>query len=253
MYHQIMADPPAVYRKYTLSPRQFAAHMAWLSVAGYRPIGLDDILDYVQSRRRLPSRSVAITFDDGYAAAVSLAVPILRRRRFKAMFYLVGGLMGRTAEWLTPRLGLDLPLIDWHTARMLQEIGFECGSHSMSHRHLTHLPDGEVRHELTDSRRLLKERLGQEIAHVAYPWGAVDSRVRRLACEAGYMTGCSVRIGTATASDDLLLLPRVPITGFDTIIDFIVRLRTAGTARDLVHDWLAAVPRARRRSPKQTQ
>jgi hypothetical protein len=55
-----------------------------------------------------------------------------------------------------------------------------------------------------------------------------------LAEEAGYRSACTVEICISKPSDDPLALPRVPITGYDTLLDFIWRLSTALS----VGEWL---------------
>lgn len=229
MYHQVTPRPLASYRKYTVTPRAFAAQMRWLALAGYVPINLDALLDYRRGRGRLPSRPVVITFDDGYQDCIDYAVPILRARAFTAVFYLVTGLMEETSRWLLPERGIELPLIDWPTARWLEAAGFQCGSHSMSHPRLANMEPAACRSELLESRRLLEDRLGHKIRHLAYPYGSFDERVRTLVGEVGYHSACSVRIGLSPPDDDPLALHRVPINGQDSLLDFACRLRTART------------------------
>jgi hypothetical protein len=61
----------------------------------------------------------------------------------------------------------------------------------------------------------------------AYPYGSHSPAVRALAVEAGYSSACSVRPGLSRPGDDLFALHRVPITGHDSLPDFVWRLRTA--------------------------
>src|SRR5262245_53733664 len=135
MYHHVTPHPPAAFRKYTVTPRMFAAQMRWLALAGYRAIPLDSLIAYRTGQLRLPARAAIITFDDGFRDGVDYAVPILRQYGFTAVFYLVAGLVGRSSAWLAQR-GLDLPLMDWPAARRLEAQGFSCASHTMTHPHL---------------------------------------------------------------------------------------------------------------------
>ena len=245
MYHEVTPHPQPAYRKYSVTPRAFAAQMAWLAAARYQPIGLDQLLAYQLGRTGLPGRAVVITFDDGYAECAEHATPILRRRGFTATFFLVAGLMGDTSRWLADR-HLHLPLMSWATARTLVASGFECGSHSISHPHLPDLPTPECREELEGSRRVLEENLGRAVPHLCYPWGAVDGRVQGLAREAGYRTACTVNIGVAARADNAFALPRVPVLGQDSTLDFISRLITARSARETLSAGLV-----RARAPAQ--
>ena len=240
MYHQVMSRPPREFQKYAVTPRAFAAQMYWLALARYTPISLDDLIAHRYAGTSLPRRPVIITFDDGFQDCVDHAAPILQSRGFTATFYLVAGLIGQPSRWLLPKVGIEFPLMTWSTARDLQAAGFTCGAHSLTHPHLGDLPTEECRTELKRSRELLEDRLGRAVTHLAYPFGSYDERVRKMTAELGYRSACSVSIGLSQPDDDLLALHRVPVTGYDTLPDFICRVRTAHTVSELIP------PRARR-------
>jgi peptidoglycan/xylan/chitin deacetylase (PgdA/CDA1 family) len=240
MYHQIMPRPPQVFQKYVTTPKAFAAQMRWLDLAGYTPIGLDDLLAHRHASASLPRRPVIITFDDGFQGCADHAAPVLQSRGFTATFYLVAGLIGQPSRWLLPTVGIEFPLMTWSTARDLQAAGFTCGAHSLTHPHLGDLPAEECRTELKRSRELLEHHLGCDVTHLAYPFGSYDDRVREITAELGYRSACSVTIGLSQPDDDLLALQRVPVTGYDTLPDFICRVRTAHTVSELMP------PKARR-------
>jgi peptidoglycan/xylan/chitin deacetylase (PgdA/CDA1 family) len=234
MYHQVTPHPPRAFRRYAITPRIFAAQMTWLSLTGHRTIGLDALLDHRRGRRSLPSRSVIITFDDGIQDCVEHVAPTLSARGFTAMFYLVAGRVGQTTLWMRSDLGLELPLMDWPAVRSLEAAGFEMGSHTMTHARLPTLPPGACRDELSASRRLLQDRLGHDVVHLAYPFGAFDEPVRRMAADVGYRSACSTRPGLSAPDDDLLALHRVNVYGHDSLLDFACRLWTGRSARELL-------------------
>jgi peptidoglycan/xylan/chitin deacetylase (PgdA/CDA1 family) len=214
--------------------------MRWLALARYTAVTVDALLDAWSRRSPLPDRAVLITFDDGFRDCVRLAVPVLQRHGFRATFYLVAGLVGGTSRWTLPTSGTTFPLLDWAGARALLEAGMECGAHSMTHRPLAELGPADWHDELFQSKRVLEERLGREIRHLAYPFGSVNPDVREAAKRAGYVSACTTDKGLARAGDDPLMLRRVPIYGSDSLVDFVFRLRTAETARQML----------RRRAPR---
>ncbi|HEU4648135.1 MAG TPA: polysaccharide deacetylase family protein [Gemmatimonadales bacterium] len=223
------------FEKYTVTPRAFALQMRWLARAGYSAIGLDAVLTHRAHATELPRRPVVLTFDDGFRSCVERVVPVLQTYGFTAMFYLVAGLMGQTSRWLQATHGFELPLIDWPTARRLTDAGFHCGAHSMTHPHLPKLAPASCRYELAESRRLAEQEVGQEVVHLAYPFGSYDAAVRQMAAEAGFRSACSVKLGRSPPDDDPLALRRIPVTGTDTLLDFVCRLRTAQSLRGLVY------------------
>jgi peptidoglycan/xylan/chitin deacetylase (PgdA/CDA1 family) len=201
--------------------------MNWRALAGYTPITLDSLVAGREGAGALPRRPVVITFDDGYQDCIDYAVPILRKFGFTATFYMIAGLAGQSTPWLKAERNIEFPLMDWATARRVYQAGFQIGSHAMTHPHLDALAPEDCRAELQTSRRLLEEHLDTEIRHLAYPFGAYDEKVRATAAQAGYRTACSVKIGLSKPDDDLLGLHRVPVTGQDSLSDFICRLVTA--------------------------
>jgi peptidoglycan/xylan/chitin deacetylase (PgdA/CDA1 family) len=231
MYHQVTPRPIAAFAKYTVTPQSFAAQMRWLAITGYTPIMMTTLVEARLASRAPPSRPVVITFDDGFRDCVEFALPVLQRHRFTAVFYLVAGLMGRTSRWMASADDLRFPLVDWTTARALQDAGMECGAHSLTHPPLATCSAARSREELVASRRILEDRLGREVLDFAYPYGSVTPGVRAMAAEAGYRSACTGEKRLATDEDDLLLLPRVPVYGGESLLDFAWRLRTAERPR----------------------
>ena len=91
------------------------------------------------------------------------------------------------------------------------------------------------------SREILEDALGHAIRDLAYPFGAFDASVRQAALETGYRSACSVVPRLARLADDALALPRVPVSGRDTLLDFACRLRTARRLKDLVRAGLGRI------------
>ena len=89
---------------------------------------------------------------------------------------------------------------------------FDFASHSATHQRLTWLDDAAIETELRGSREALTARLGPEAGRaIAYPFGAVDTRVLRHARSAGYELGFAGVKGNGAA----LQLSRVPVYFWD--------------------------------------
>ncbi len=80
-------------------------------------------------------------------------------------------------------------VLTWDDVRALLAAGMEVGSHSLSHRVLSHLPEAGLASELQGSKSLLEKRLGAKVMSLAYPAGGVRPHVRRAAAAAGYEIG----------------------------------------------------------------
>lgn len=223
MYHEVTPTPVAGFSVYSVTPQAFRSHMRFLAWAGYTAVSLDRLCSGVP----LPRRPVVITFDDGFKSCIEHAVPQLEAFGFSAIFFVVAGLVGATSRWLRPELGCELPLADWAALRSLLDRGFECGAHSVTHPHLPQLSAEVCRHELVESKRIIEEQLGQEVAHMSYPYGDYNPGIRSMVQDIGYRTACSTRGGLSGPQDDRFELRRVRVTGRYSLLDFAWRLRTA--------------------------
>jgi peptidoglycan/xylan/chitin deacetylase (PgdA/CDA1 family) len=87
--------------------------------------------------------------------------------------------------------------------------GSEIGFHTREHLALTELTDDELDVALEYGRSDLERVVGAPVRSFAYPYGAVDDRVKGAARRAGYSAAFSVDDAAATASDDRMRLPRI--------------------------------------------
>jgi peptidoglycan/xylan/chitin deacetylase (PgdA/CDA1 family) len=108
---------------------------------------------------------VQISFDDGNASDVRVALPALRRRGLRATFFVVAGRIGSEG------------FLGAQDIRDLVDAGMTIGCHGMGHRAWRKLGDGDLREELMASRRRLQEVVGRPVTQAACPFGAYDRRV----------------------------------------------------------------------------
>lgn len=103
-YHRVaeLEDTPTVDpRSVSATPSAFAAQMRHVT-RYYRAVSMPEVLDAVERKRRLPERSVLITFDDAYSDFVENAWPILRRFQLPVTVFVptaYPGYPGRAFWW----------------------------------------------------------------------------------------------------------------------------------------------------------
>ncbi len=96
MYHRIAVEPLDPWRL-CVTPASFAGHLDWLR-AHCRVIPLRQLANELRDGR-LVRRSVAISFDDGYADNLLAAEPLLRERGLPATFFLTTATLGAQREF----------------------------------------------------------------------------------------------------------------------------------------------------------
>lgn len=118
-------------------------------------------------------------------------------------------------------LGVPPPpsaVLGWDALRALARAGVTIGSHTRTHPLLTRITPDAVRAELAGSRRDLERELGTAPPILAYPAGAFDDEVVRVAGEEGFVLGFT----TVRGVNDLrtahpLRLRRINVGGRTTL------------------------------------
>jgi peptidoglycan/xylan/chitin deacetylase (PgdA/CDA1 family) len=204
MYHRVRVAPasaPAISRRLTVHPADFARQMRWLDGHGFTAITQRQLFNALMCGRPLPRKPVLISFDDGYRDNFQNASPVLERLGMRATAYVISGRISNG----------DPSFLSWRQLELLEARGVEIGSHTVSHRELTGLSDSEAFAELVRSRRTLERRLGHRVPWLAYPIGAYDSRIERLARRAGYVLAVTTEGGTRQSAQRPLALRRLRI------------------------------------------
>lgn len=211
MYHRINVvtpSTPAMERRLTVHPADFARQMTWLKRNGYRTVTQRELFDALMCGRTLGPRPIMITFDDGYRDNFFKASPVLLRLGMRATAYVVTGRIS----------GKDPSFLTWPLLHALEKRGIEIGSHTVAHHGMTHLSDAAMLQDLTSSRRLLERKLGHPVPWLAYPFGDYDARVERIARRAGYLLAVTTEHGVVQSARRPLALSRLRVldsTGVD--------------------------------------
>lgn len=96
MFHRVHAQPDALFPG-EIDAVAFRTRLAWLRT-WFNVLPLEDAVAAL-SRGTLPARALAITFDDGYADNVDVALPILRELGMPATFFIATGFLDGGRMW----------------------------------------------------------------------------------------------------------------------------------------------------------
>lgn len=232
VYHRVERQPDPS-DPWSVSTRTFEEQMALIRVAGYEPIGLDELR--TGSSRPGEQRSVLIAFDDGYRSALVNAVPVLNELQYPATFFLPAGKVGSASDW--EDIVFQREIASWHEFRDLVGDRFDVGAHGHTHRDLTSLNDSELHHEVRESRRLIEERLGRRVDAFSVPFGREDHRLNDELLRAGYVIKITNHVARMTGPP-LQTYPGVLVLQSDGEREFLRKLSGA-------YDWLTSYQRSR--------
>jgi peptidoglycan/xylan/chitin deacetylase (PgdA/CDA1 family) len=209
MYHEIAAATDTASRL-AVPPGAFAAQLRYLHDQGFSTLTAGAAAAALTGgSHRLPTRSIVLTFDDGFADFHREALPVLLQYGFTATLFVTTGWVqdaGRFSAGQRPGR-----MLTWSQIAEIAGAGVEIGAHSHRHPQLDQLPGRLLRPELRDSRAQLEDRLGRQVPGMAYPFGYSNARVRQVVREAGHQYAYAVGNVIARTGADPFALPRLTI------------------------------------------
>lgn len=212
LYHSIDHTCSPAYRRWMVTPERFTDQMTWLAGAGYTTLTISRLARAIREGLPLPTRPIAITFDDGLLDFRLGALPVLDRLGMCATLYVVAGRIGQTSDWLEDLGEGERPMLDWSELRDLVGWGIECGAHTLTHPQLDILPPARARAEIEASKAMLEQGLGSAVETFAYPHGYGSAVTRALVAGAGFTSACRVRHALSSDTEDPFGLSRIIVT-----------------------------------------
>ena len=192
---------------FCIRPEDFDAQIRWLTEQGLA-VSLDDVQAFVSGGKPLRDGSVLITIDDGFHSTFQYALPVLKKYRAPSVtFVTVGNIDTPKPDALPERF------MTWDELRQLPAAGMAVGSHSLTHRSLGTLAEGDARSEAVRSRELLVEH-GIPATSWAYPYGThgdFTAATEAILRDAGYTIAFNSMHGPIHPGADPISLPRIKV------------------------------------------
>ncbi|PYV59828.1 MAG: hypothetical protein DMG98_04815 [Acidobacteria bacterium] len=199
MYHELelpgrpLCQNEPGYVRYIVKLKDFESQTQWLKTKSWRGMSVSEALSSAKKT------GVALTFDDGCETDFLSVAPVLKQANFNATFYVTVGF-------------LEMPgYMSRSQVRQLSDLGFEIGSHSMTHAYLSDLSDDALQAEIANSKNELEQMTGRSIEHFSCPGGRWNQRVARFARQAGYRSVATSRSVANSSGADPFRLGRVAV------------------------------------------
>jgi len=200
MYHSIDMTTNKTNRL-IVAPEIFKRQMEFLKRNRYNVISLKELADILNSKRRLPRKTICITLDDGYENNYKYAYPVLNNLKLPATIFIMTDAIDKAG---------------YLTAGEIKEMAkgvIDIGSHTKTHFWL-----GETkaivraREEIVNSKQVLENIISKNVTFFCYPGGGFTKETRQLVIDAGYRGAVATNPGHRYPKHDVYALKRLRIS-----------------------------------------
>lgn len=173
----------------------------------YKPMRLGELVRRMRQGDSIDPRSLAVTFDDGYADTYEVARPILMHFHIPATVFVTSGYIdGNSVPFKRVRM------LTWKRLRKMASENMEIGSHTVSHSTLSACSLKKAEFEIRHSKKILEEKLRLPVSLFAYPYGharAFNQEIQNIVRGCGYEAACTTLPGDNILGTDPYQLRRI--------------------------------------------
>lgn len=212
LYHRVadVKDDPHLL---SVSVHNFKNQIAWLK-KNFQILPLLTLVEHIKSNT-LNSKSICITFDDGYADNFYNALPILKQFQVPATVFITSGMIGKKNPFYwdtnTNKNDQGRTLNNMELIKLAKGSLIEIGSHTVTHPHLTDLSIMDQEREIAESKVKLENIIKQSVKSISYPFGTkkdFNKKTIELVKTNGYSYACANIPDQTTKYSNPYALPR---------------------------------------------
>lgn len=231
MYHMISEHLPknkSKFNRLRVKPSDFEKQLIWLKKKNFKSFTLTELRELED----IPSKSVVLTFDDGYEDNFTKAFPLLKKYNFKATIYIV--LNRFNQNWATDKdlnqasneLNSEKMLSNEQIREMLNSGLVEIGSHTLDHVNLPKLNKEEKKKQIIESKKQIENVFNIKCNSFAYPFGFFDEDSVKIVNEANY-TNATTTVNSVFDKNKYtnFEIPRIMISGRQGLFSFILKIK----------------------------
>lgn len=202
-YHHVEPFAEAAkagHQQFTVDTTTFDQQMQYLVSNGYKTTSVSDVVDAIKNHVRLSPKTVALTFDDGYADMHTYAFPTLKKYSLVGNFAIPTGLIGAPGY------------MSWEQLREIVNSGnMFAYNHTWSHASLNGSSKERIVFEVETAKKDLYEKLGQQSPILFYPYGTFSQEAIGIIKQQGFSAAFSTLSGTEQCEGDIMSLHRTRI------------------------------------------
>jgi peptidoglycan/xylan/chitin deacetylase (PgdA/CDA1 family)/glycosyltransferase involved in cell wall biosynthesis len=206
MYHRVIknvneAGKHGIY----VTCDQFEEHMKYLRNKGFNTVSIDDVIRGTSKGYK----NIIITFDDGYEDNYSNAFPILKKYGFTALIFLTAGLDFN--KWDCDENEPVVKFLNQREILEMKQYGIEFGAHTLTHPNLSKLSYDEAYKEITESKKNIEKKTGDDVRVFAYPYGEANNETIDIVKNAGFFCAFATEKGPLGIHEDIFRIRRIAV------------------------------------------
>lgn len=205
IYHHVAENtPPST----TISVETFIEHLDQISANQFNVVDLEWAISQIRAGKPIPDRSVAITFDDGFADIYHNAFPLLKERNLPFTLFVATDAIDQKKKGM----------MSWEMIREMKANGAIIANHTTDHDYLVRKDslDSEWLDSVWDNILRAQNRIEEEIGEapnwLAYPYGEYNNDLKHRLLENNWI-GFGQQSGGIAIFSDFQALPRFPAAG----------------------------------------
>ena len=236
------------------------AHFTWLKTHGYHVVSVDDIISAKNGKKKLPTKAIIISFDDGYRSMYTKVYPLLKLFKYPATLAVMGKWIdqadaGKKKIRYGRRFVSSDKFLTWKMVKEMSDSGLvEIASHSYDlHHGVIANPQGNIepsavslvysrgkhayetpesmrkriRADIRKSVRLIEKHTGKRPRVIVWPYGRYNSIGVEEAGSAGMTIGYTLADGVNRLSK-LATLKRLLVYDNPDLLNFAWIMRNFG-------------------------
>ncbi|MFC1757087.1 polysaccharide deacetylase family protein [Patescibacteria group bacterium] len=203
MYHSV-SDTDFLFN---VLPKDFTWQMKYLYDNNFNVISYAKLVETLKNKEEIPHKAVVLTFDDGFSDNYDTVLPVLKKYNFPATIFLTTNFVNN--YFFIEKFNKKFKMLTWEQVEEMERSGLvDFQLHTTSHLKLSQINKNEIEKEITESKKIIDEKLSKDSKLFAYPFGVYNEDVIEILKENNFDSAVTVMSGLVNKNSDLCVLPR---------------------------------------------
>jgi biofilm PGA synthesis lipoprotein PgaB len=264
-FHDIVQEKTQTSEPDDVTADNLINYFSWLKANGYKVISIQDVITAQKMGKRLPEKSIVLTFDDGYKSFYTIVMPLLQAFQYPATLAIVGSWLDVADNETVLYADKKVPRSKFLSISELKEISqsglVEIASHTYDLHHgilgnaegntmpaLTtfefNKQTGQYESEAHYQRRIqsdlsknnawIKQHTGKSPRIIVWPYGRYNGMAQKMAKDLGMDVAITLDDGENLELQPIDSISRIYLINNPKIDDFVAELREASPTLERV-------------------